>query len=154
MSKQPKKIRKVSSKTQKKIIEPTKKEGKVIPKVPLKTQKKVSKQPKKEGKASLKKESKIVKKAEKKIEKPIVKKDIPLAIISRPLKHITKKRYGKGFSRPELLSINIDPNKARRIGLRVDLKRTTKWDKNVDALKNWFTVPIVIPKKIQKTKKT
>ncbi len=132
MSKQPKKIRKVPAKTPKKNIVKPKKERKAIPK----------------------KESKIVKKVEKIIQKPIVKKDIPLATISRPLKHITKVRNGKGFSRPELLSIDLNANKARRLGLRVDLRRNTRWDKNVDALKNWFTVPNVTPKKVQKTKKT
>ena len=128
------------------------KQPKKIRKLPSKTQKKISKQPKKEEKAIPKKESKIVKKAEKKIEKPIVKKDIPSATIYRPLKHITKIRNGKGFSRPELLSINIDTKKARRLGLQVDPRRSTKLDVNVDALKNWFTIPIATPKKIQKTK--
>ncbi len=129
MSKQPKKIRKETTKTLKKKIEKPKKERRVIPE----------------------KKSKIVKKVEKKIKKPLVKQDIPYATIYRPLKHITKTRNGKGFSRPELLSIDLDANKARRLGLRVDLRRTTKWDKNIDALKNWLTVPKVTPKKVKKT---
>ncbi len=128
MSKQPKKTRKVPSKTPKKKIEKPKKVRKAIPE----------------------KKSKIVKKIEKKIEKPIVKKIIPTATISRSLRHITKICNGKGFSRTELLSIDLDANKARRLGLRVDSRRTTKWDKNIEALKNWYTIPNVAAKKVKK----
>ncbi len=122
-------------------------------KAPSKTLKN-SDQPKKTGKAILEKKSNIIKKPEKKIEKPIVKKDVPLATISRPLKHITKIRNGKGFSRSELLSIDLEASQARRLGLRVDLRRNTTWDRNVDALKNWFTVPNSTSKNVKKTKKT
>ncbi len=125
MSKQPKKIRKITTKTLKKKVERPKTEKKAIPEKKLK----------------------IVKKPEKKIEKPIVKNIIPTATISRPLRHIVKIRNGKGFSRTELLSIDLDANKARRLGLRVDSRRTTKWNKNVEALKNWYTVPNIGAKK-------
>ena len=116
-------------------------------KITAKTLKKKIERPKKEKKAIPEKKLKIVKKPEKKIEKPIVKNIIPIATISRPLEHIVKIRNGKGFSRTELLSIDLDANKARRLGLRVDSRRTTKWNKNVEALKNWYTVPNIGTKK-------
>ena len=123
-------------------------------KVPAKTLEKNSSQSEKKGKTIPEKKLKTAKKTEKKIEKPRVKKDIPSATISRPLKHIIKIRNGKGFSRPELLSIDLDAGKARRLGLRVDSRRTTRWDRNVEVLKNWFTVPAVKSKIVNKTKKT
>jgi ribosomal protein L13E len=121
-------------------------------KVPSRILKKNSGQPKKNGKVIPEKKAKIAKRPEKKIEKPIVKKDVPSATISRPLKHITKIRNGKGFSRSELLSVELDARKARRLGLRVDSRRTSKWDRNVNALKDRFTIPTVKSKIVKKNK--
>jgi ribosomal protein L13E len=111
-------------------------------KAPSKTIKKPSKTIKKSVQTTekkIKKPLKIEETIEEKIEKPSVITNIPKAVVSRHLKHITKIRQGKGFSRPEISSIGLNVSKARSLGLHVDSRRTTKWDKNVEDLKKWFT---------------
>ena len=113
MSKQPQVEKKVLSKDEKTIIPKTKEKKQDI---------------------SVQKIKKV------KTDKGLPKKQIPEAIITRPLKHITKNRQGKGFSRSELSSININPTKARKLGLTVDLRRSTEWKINVESLKKWFII--------------
>lgn len=80
------------------------------------------------------------------------KKQIPEAIIIRPLKHKTINRKGDGFSRSELHSINITPKKARQLGLKVDIRRKTEWKINIESLKNWLKVTKKSDKITQKIK--
>lgn len=87
-----------------------------------------------------------------KTNKILPKKQVPKAIIERPLKHITKKRQGDGFSRSELRSINIDPKKARQLGLQVDLRRKTEWKINIESLKKWFIIPTKKVETVEKIK--
>lgn len=65
-------------------------------------------------------------------------KKVPKAIIIRPIEHKTINRQGDGFSISELRSIDINPKKARQLGLKVDIRRKTEWKINIESLKNWF----------------
>lgn len=42
---------------------------------------------------------------------------------------------GKGFSRDELREAGLDPKKARRLGISIDLRRKTRHKENVKTLK-------------------
>lgn len=46
-----------------------------------------------------------------------------------------KQRSGRGFSREELNKAGSSMKKALKLGLRVDAKRKTAYDQNVEALK-------------------
>jgi ribosomal protein L13E len=120
------------------------------PKATLKTSKKSRVEPKKAKPKAEKKTVKVVeKKAAKKVEKttPI---SPPIAIVSRALGPITKFRRGRGFSRSELHTVSLDVGRARKLGLRVDLRRSTELSKNVEALKKWYTAPKVTSKAVKK----
>ncbi|MFC1754137.1 ribosomal protein L13e [Thermoproteota archaeon] len=116
------------------------------------------KMPSKDNKTSIakpKEKKQVVSRKEiKKIKtnKILPKKQVPKAIITRPLKHITKNRQGNGFSRSELRSIDINPKKARQLGLKVDLRRKTEWKINVESLKKWFIIPTKKVETVEKIK--
>lgn len=76
-----------------------------------------------------------------KAEKIVTHGTTPTAIVSTSLGLIKKFRLGRGFSRSELHAVGLEAGKARRLGLRVDLRRGTEWSENVKALKKWLTVP-------------
>ena len=50
-----------------------------------------------------------------------------------------KQRLGKGFSREEIKKADSNPAEALRFGLRVDSKRKTAHEENVEALKAYLT---------------
>lgn len=49
----------------------------------------------------------------------------------------TDTRAGRGFSLSELDAVNLSRKGAKKLGLYVDLRRDTKSDHNIDALKKW-----------------
>lgn len=49
-----------------------------------------------------------------------------------------KQRQGKGFSREEIRKANSSPAEALRLGVRVDSKRKTAHEENVETLKAYF----------------
>lgn len=118
------------------------------PKATSKTSKKSRVEPKKAKKPKAEKKTvKVVeKKAVKKVEKTTPSSSAPIAIVSRALGPITKFRRGRGFSRSELHTVSLDVGRARKLGLRVDLRRSTELSKNVEALKKWYTAPKVTSK--------
>lgn len=50
-----------------------------------------------------------------------------------------KQRSGRGFSREEIKKADSSPAEALRFGLRVDSKRKTAHEENVEALKAYLT---------------
>ena len=49
-----------------------------------------------------------------------------------------KSRSGRGFSMQELKEASVSPGMAKKLGLYVDQRRSTKRDENVSALKSWL----------------
>ncbi len=48
------------------------------------------------------------------------------------------KREGRGFSLGEIKAVNLTPDKARKLGLRVDKRRKSVHQENIDALKKYL----------------
>lgn len=48
-----------------------------------------------------------------------------------------KWREGKGFSIEELKDVELTPAQGRSLGIPVDIRRTSKYEENVDALKEY-----------------
>jgi ribosomal protein L13E len=57
------------------------------------------------------------------------------AIKPKVLKKDGKQRFGRGFSREELKKAESSPKEALRFGLRVDAKRKTAHEENIEAVK-------------------
>jgi len=53
-------------------------------------------------------------------------------------KQLGKQRFGRGFSRDELKEAGSNAKEAHRLGLLVDLRRKTKHEENVEALKTFL----------------
>mgnify|MGYP000111883499 CR=1 FL=1 len=66
--------------------------------------------------------------------------EIPKPMVQMPLhKELPVKiRVGRGFSIPELKAAGLDVKKARKLGLRVDERRDTCHEANVNALKEFL----------------
>ncbi|BEP18243.1 hypothetical protein PYJP_15950 [Pyrofollis japonicus] len=47
-------------------------------------------------------------------------------------------REGRGFSIAELKEVGLTPKEAMRLGIHVDKRRKTKWDWNVQALREYL----------------
>jgi len=60
---------------------------------------------------------------------------LPIPMVNRAGRIIKKMRQGRGFSISELGKIGLEPKKARKLGLRVDTRRSTELIHNVDSLK-------------------
>jgi ribosomal protein L13E len=56
------------------------------------------------------------------------------------LKPNGKKRSGRGFSLNELKKAGVEAAEAARLGIPVDLRRTTTHDENVDSVKAFAKV--------------
>lgn len=69
---------------------------------------------------------------------------LPIPMVNKAVGIVKRLRKGRGFSIPELSKIGLEPKKARKMGFRVDYRRSTELTHNVDALK----------KIVVKTKKT
>lgn len=48
-----------------------------------------------------------------------------------------KTREGRGFSIGELEETGLNPGEARHLGIPVDTRRGTVYDRNIEALKEW-----------------
>jgi ribosomal protein L13E len=60
------------------------------------------------------------------------------AIEPKVFKKSGKQRQGKGFSREELKKAGSNPKQALKLGIRLDLKRRTAHEENVEALKTFL----------------
>jgi len=61
-------------------------------------------------------------------------------------------RVGKGFSRGELREVNLSVKEALRLGIPVDVRRSTKHDENVEVLKSYLA-EVLPAKKSPRTSK-
>jgi ribosomal protein L13E len=61
---------------------------------------------------------------------------LPEAIVKAPKTH--KVRKGKGFSAAEVASVGLSIPQARKLNLRVDERRSTKWPENIEVLKTFL----------------
>lgn len=61
-----------------------------------------------------------------------------VAIEPRVFKKSGKQRRGKGFSREEIKKAGSDPKQILKLGIRLDLKRRTAHEENVEALKTFL----------------
>ncbi len=84
--------------------------------------------------AKLKASSKV----EKKYEKISYIETLPVAVVSTYLHSIKKYRKGKGFSNEEIQKVGLNTTRARKLGLRIDPRRSTELTKNVEVLKSWI----------------
>ncbi|MEM1586066.1 MAG: ribosomal protein L13e [Candidatus Bathyarchaeia archaeon] len=50
-----------------------------------------------------------------------------------------EKRVGRGFSREELKAIKLTVRKALKLKIPVDVKRKTRYEENIETLKNYLT---------------
>ncbi len=66
--------------------------------------------------------------------------EIPKPMVQMPLHKglPIKIRVGRGFSISELKATGLDVKKARKLGLRVDERRDTRHEANVNALKEFL----------------
>ena len=66
--------------------------------------------------------------------------DVPRPIVQAPLhKELpVKLRVGRGFSVPELKAVGLDVKRARRLGLKVDERRDSRHEENVNILKEFL----------------
>jgi len=62
-------------------------------------------------------------------------------------------RMGRGFSRGELREVNLSVKEALKLGIPVDVRRSTKHDENVEALKSYLA-EVLPTKKSPRTSKT
>jgi len=67
------------------------------------------------------------------------KKPTPVAMVMSS-GSVRKLRVGRGFSLQELKAVNLDLNRVRRWGLRVDIRRASERGENIDALKKWIGI--------------
>ena len=61
-----------------------------------------------------------------------------VAIEPRVFKKSGKQRRGRGFSREEIAKAGSNPNQILKLGVRLDLKRRTAHEENVEALKTFL----------------
>ena len=61
-----------------------------------------------------------------------------------------KMRPGRGFSYPELKMAKMDINTAKYLGLRVDKRRRTAYEENINLLREKMKVKVKIRKKGEK----
>ncbi|MDH7564043.1 MAG: ribosomal protein L13e [Candidatus Bathyarchaeota archaeon] len=69
------------------------------------------------------------------------------------LKKDEKKRHGKGFSRGELRKAGLSIAEAVRFKIRVDPRRKTAHEENIETLKAFFEEKKKSAKTVSKTKK-
>ena len=59
-------------------------------------------------------------------------------MISPIIQKGSKSREGKGFSKEELKEAGLTPGEAKRLGIPVDTRRKTRYDDNVETLKEYL----------------
>ncbi|RLI04569.1 50S ribosomal protein L13e [Candidatus Bathyarchaeota archaeon] len=66
------------------------------------------------------------------------KEKIPKAIVIKKMGVKYRIREGRGFSKEELKEVGLTVDKARKIGLYVDERRSSKHEENVNLLKKFL----------------
>ena len=64
--------------------------------------------------------------------------EAPRAMVKRRIGPVVKTRLGRGFSELELREAGLTTSDARRSGLAIDVRRSTKREDNIKLLKEWF----------------
>lgn len=62
----------------------------------------------------------------------------PKAIVKRRVGRVFKIRTGRGFSHAELKDVGISIGEARRLRLKVDERRSSKHEENIERLNRWL----------------
>ena len=75
-------------------------------------------------------------------------------IISPMIEHAGRIREGKGFSKAELVAVELTLGRAKSLGLPVDPKRGSSHDDNVEALKEFLKETKDLDIKVSKPKMT
>ncbi len=75
-------------------------------------------------------------------------------IISPMVEHKGRVREGKGFSKAELVAVELTLGRAKSLGLPVDPKRGSSHDENVEALKEFLKEAKDLDIKVSKPKMT
>lgn len=78
---------------------------------------------------------------------------IPIAHVFRFKKSRQVKAKGKGFSIMELNKAGVSIEIARKYGLRIDSRRKTVHQENIEKLKKWISKFIKKKEETQKSKK-
>lgn len=65
-------------------------------------------------------------------------------IVKRPERKV---RCGKGFSINELKEAGVTLEQARKLKIRIDRRRSSKWPENVSRLKEFSTSSEAVPRK-------
>jgi hypothetical protein len=81
-----------------------------------------------------------------------MKHKLPLALVFKLKGSKQAKVKGKGFSKIELKKTGVTIEVAQKYGLRLDSRRRTAHQKNIDQLKKWFNKFSENKKEIYKSK--
>ena len=79
------------------------------------------------------------------VEAPKPKGPPPHAVVSSRHEGAMMEREARGFSSGELGGAGFNVHEASKLGLALDVRRRTILEKNVEALKSWFTPPRPAP---------
>lgn len=68
----------------------------------------------------------------------MVKKTPPKALVIKKIGSTYRIRIGRGFSIEELKEVGLTIKEARKMGLYVDERRSSKYQENINMLREWL----------------